>query len=261
MINAAVFYGTLETPSLTLFKKGCSLFTELGISEYKITLQRMNRLGYTVSKEVSEEELLTLFGQEEFNYIISFSDKGDEVYFCQTVRSVGPGNTVKLGGWKESELSKAFIDALMKTLASESQCQYGFSFQAINALKAQNYVIDSGSMTVAKYDSARKWQRHFTYCKDDSDYGQRLRLVYCDNYLNAHQLSTLHIDGVALATWIAESDSRGVLNPIDDNLTHWQVPEAMLEEVNHQCGDAGLSISFVKPIVVVRSEQFSDLRG
>lgn len=245
MINAFVLYGTPEQPNRDVFDIGLALFQALNI-DVSIQLLKINRLGYRVTKSVNTEGLIRAFDTEPFNFEISQNAGGRLFYFSQSIRAVGAYNTIKFGGFSDSELSTKECDSCIKDILSHVSCRYGFSYQSSNSFKAINYVNDIGISSVNQYDAPMKWQRKFMYSNDDTGYSHHLRLIYERNYLTAKHLA-LKLDGKPLLEWINQESYRGKILPVNDDIYLWQIAPEYLEDINRQCGQAGLLISFVEP--------------
>jgi hypothetical protein len=246
MINAFVLYGTPEQPNQKIFEIGLELFDALNIKDYSIHQRKLNRLGYGINKVINEEGLIGTFDNEPFSFEISHNDKGRLFYFSQSVRLVGAYNAVKFGGFSSDELPVELADHYIKRILEQVGCQYGFSYQSRNSFKAINYVNDIGVDSFNPYDAPMKWQRKFIYIKDDTEYSRHMRIVYQRNYLTENHLA-LTIEGCPLGDWIRQDERRGNLSSLNDDVYLWQVAPEHLQDVNLQCGRAGLLISFVEP--------------
>ncbi|TVX93409.1 hypothetical protein [Paenibacillus agilis] len=70
-----------------------------------------------------------------------------------------------------------------------------------------------------------------------------LRMVYPLNIMNSQHLK-MEVNGVNLKEWITDSEKRGQLTDIGNDLWLWEVEMEQLEQVNQVCGEAGVLVAW-----------------
>jgi len=129
---------------------------------------------------------------------------------------------------KIESLSLFSLLPIANDLIQDFQPTYGICYKYY---RPKQMTLDTRQASNTEGEERTRLYRWDDYAIEHDLYNQGLiRGVYPFNFLNSSQLQ-MPVEGVSLSDWIQQDLQRGTLEPIDERLTLWRVPEEAIPAI------------------------------
>ncbi|WP_339800228.1 hypothetical protein [Saezia sanguinis] len=138
--------------------------------------------------------------------------------------------------------------ALIKELDRLACFSYGIAYSASEVTDAFYYATGNNFVNIFPYENSSAWKRELPglYNGQARYQNSMLRMVYPINIINDHHLD-IDVAGSTLREWIESNAIHGSLEKLN-RMWLWKVDMNNLDHVNQCCGEAGVLISWRKPV-------------
>jgi len=226
------FYGIEVSPKAAekSFQLTVKWFGDLKYPPNKIAIKGSGHSGKVISFNRGRSRLLkTGFDQVSAMEISTLAEDGVYTSFDHIIE-VAFGYS-KLSISASTQLTSLSLEAIYSTIHSlivDFKPEYGVGYVLYRGAKGGLHYLPKPEEDPEEWTRLQKWD-HYGIKESHHKQGE-IRDVYPFNFLNSSQLQ-MPVEGVSLSDWIQQDPQRGTLEPVDERLTLWKVPEESIPAI------------------------------
>jgi len=209
-------------------------FDDLGYPPNKLAIKAPGHSGKVISFARGKNKL-SRNGFDNISTILisSLAEDGTHTSFHHLIEAMFSDFTSRLVIRASTKIESLSLDSFLpaaKILIQDFQPDYGIIWRFYRQTKSDIYESHQRFSREYGEESTRlhKWDDYDLHLSLQNQ--GLIRGVYPFNFLNSSQLQ-MPVEGVSLSDWIQQDPQRGTLEPIDERLTLWRVPEEAIPAI------------------------------